>query len=262
MTSAQESLAFFRRLQQLSNKIHATHDIDGITPALSDQLCDLFACDRLTVYQLSGDGASLVSRIKTGLAAFKPLKLPVSKHSIAGYAVLSGRALNLRDVYDDEELRRVDPDLCHQHGVDRRTGYRAREMLVAPITDGGGAVRGALQLINNRHGGPFDALVEEGVQHICDALAIAMLPVAAAGAAGPAAGSAAGSAAGPAAPPVEGHAASADAVHALPGEIAATIEQIMHLASQGVLTELQLATTPTADGDLRFAVTGVLRLRD
>jgi GAF domain-containing protein len=174
MTSAEDSLYFFKRLQQLTNKIHATHDIDDIMLDTSAELCELFAGDRLTVYQLSDDKASMVSKVKTGLASFKQLKLPISKQSIAGYAALSGRMLNLLDVYDEQELHRIDPELNFQQGVDRRTGYRTQQMLVAPIIDERGATQGVLQLINNRKGGPFDPLVEEGVQHICDSLAIAM----------------------------------------------------------------------------------------
>jgi hypothetical protein len=174
MRSAEDSLLFFKRLQYLTNKIHATHDIGDVMLDMSAELCDLFCGDRLTVYQLSEDKASMVSKVKTGLASFKQLKLPISKQSIAGYAALSGRMLNLLDVYDENELRRIDPELSFQQGVDRRTGYRTQQMLVAPIVDERGAVQGVLQLINNRKGGPFDALVEEGVQHICDSLAIAM----------------------------------------------------------------------------------------
>ncbi len=174
MTSAEDSLHFFKRLQHLTNKIHATHDIGDIMLDMSAELCDLFGGDRLTVYQLSDDQASMVSKVKTGLASFKQLKLPISKQSIAGYVALSGRMLNVLDVYDEQELRRIDPELSFQQGVDRRTGYRTQQMLVAPIIGERGQVQGVLQLINNRRGGPFDAQVEEGVQHVCDSLAIAM----------------------------------------------------------------------------------------
>ncbi|GAB2839070.1 hypothetical protein GCM10027277_02530 [Pseudoduganella ginsengisoli] len=230
MTSAEDTLAFFRRLQQLINKIHATHDIDGITPDLSAELCGLLGCDRLTVYQLSADKASLVSKIKTGLAAFKPLKLPVSKHSIAGYAVMAGRTLNLHDVYDESELHRIDPELNHQHGVDRRTGYRAQQMLAVPIADEQGTLLGVLQLINSRHGGPFDALVEEGAQYIADALAIAM--------------------AAPARPAPD---AQAD-----PQQIARAIALLQHTASQCGITGLQVVTETGSRGETRFTMTGTL----
>lgn len=173
MTSAEDRLHFFKRLQLLTNKIHATQDIDDIMLEMSAELCELFSGDRLTIYALSEDKSSMVSKVKTGLASFKQLKLPISAQSIAGYAALSKKMLNLLDVYDEAELRRHDAALCFQQGVDRRTGYRTQQMLVAPILAEDGAVLGVLQLINNRKGGAFDAMVEEGAQHLCDSIAIA-----------------------------------------------------------------------------------------
>lgn len=172
-SDAEQRLRFFKQLQGLANKIHATHDVDEIMLDLSDELCRLFQGDRLTIYALAGDGASMVSKVKTGLASFKQLKLPVSAQSIAGYAALSKRMVNLLDVYDETALKRIDPELCFQQGVDRRTGYRTREMLAAPILAADGALLGVLQLINNHGGGPFPPLVEDGVQELCASIAIA-----------------------------------------------------------------------------------------
>ncbi|MES2259294.1 MAG: GAF domain-containing protein [Pseudomonadota bacterium] len=173
MSTAEDRLHFFKQLQLLTNKIHATHDIDDIMLEMSVELCELFSGDRLTIYALSDDKASMVSKVKTGLASFKQLKLPISAQSIAGYAALSRKLLNLLDVYDEAELKRHDPELCFQQGVDRRTGYRTQQMLVSPILADNGELLGVLQLINNHKGGPFDAMVEEGVQHLCDSIAIA-----------------------------------------------------------------------------------------
>ncbi|USX24014.1 GAF domain-containing protein [Oxalobacteraceae bacterium OTU3CINTB1] len=163
--------AFLPQLRSVGDSIGATGDIDDIMLNLSAGICELFGADRLSIYALGEDKASLVSKLKTGLASFKQLKLPISADSIAGYAALSGRTLNLRDVYDEEELRSHAPALRFQLGVDRRTGYRTREMLVAPIVDGGGAVLGVVQLINNRHGGPFPPLIEDGVRELARLLA-------------------------------------------------------------------------------------------
>lgn len=173
LSDAEQRLQFFRQLQTLANKIHATHDVDEIMLDLSPELCALFSGDRLTIYAISDDKGSLVSKLKTGLASFKQLKLPISAQSVAGYAALSRRLLNVSDVYDEAELKRIDPELCFQQGVDRRTGYRTQQMLVAPILDDAGAVLGVLQLINNQAGGRFGELVEEGVQLLCDSIAVA-----------------------------------------------------------------------------------------
>ena len=167
-----------QQLQRVGAAIAASRDVDDIMLNLSAELCALFNAERLSIYALEQDQdqdqSSLVSKVKTGLTSFKQLKLPVSADSIAGYAALSGKMLNLLDVYDDTELARHASTLRFQRGVDRRTGYRTREMLVAPIADGvGGGVLGVIQLINNRDGGAFPTMIEEGVRVLSRMLAAA-----------------------------------------------------------------------------------------
>jgi hypothetical protein len=163
---------FFRSLQQLTNRIHATRNIDEIMLDLSADICALLEADRLTIYSMVPDKTAMVSKVKTGLTSFKQLKLPVSAQSIAGYAALSRKLLNLRDVYDEAELQSHAAELRFQQGVDRRTGYRTAQMLVAPIL-GAGEVMGVVQLINNRARGMFSEMVVDGVRHLCDTLAVA-----------------------------------------------------------------------------------------
>ena len=43
-------LAFFKNLQTVTNKIHATSNIDEIMLELSQDICNLFNADRLTIY--------------------------------------------------------------------------------------------------------------------------------------------------------------------------------------------------------------------
>lgn len=178
MSDATDGAVFMQRLQLLEQQIASSGDLDDIMLNLSAGLCELFGADRLSIYALAPDQGSLVSKVKTGLTSFKQLKLPVTADSIAGYAALSRRMLNLLDVYDETELARHSPELRFQQGVDRRTGYRTRQMLVAPIVDAGGALMGVVQLINYRHGGAFPALVEEGVRRLSSTLAQAFARVA------------------------------------------------------------------------------------
>jgi hypothetical protein len=126
-------LNFFKKLQALTNKIHATHNVDEIMLDMSQDICELFNCDRLTIYAIGEDKASIVSKVKTGLNSVNQLKLPISDRSIAGYAALSGKILNIKDVYDDVELKSHSPALRFLREVDRRTGFRTRQMLVAPF---------------------------------------------------------------------------------------------------------------------------------
>ena len=62
-------LAFFKNLQVVTNKVHATSKIDEIMLELSSEICSLFNADRLTIYSVGEDKASIVSKVKTGLTS-------------------------------------------------------------------------------------------------------------------------------------------------------------------------------------------------
>src|SRR5512135_1653055 len=97
-------LEFTKNLNHVTNKIHATNNIDEIMLDVSKDICNLFNADRLTIYVVAEDKSSLISKVKTGLNSFKDLKLPIAEQSIAGYAALNKKMLNIKDVYDDKEL--------------------------------------------------------------------------------------------------------------------------------------------------------------
>ena len=131
-------LEFNRNLNQVTNKIHATSNVDEIMLEVSADICSLFNADRLTIYALGEDKQSIVSKVKTGLNSFKDLKLPIAEHSIAGYVALAKRTITIKDVYDEAELRTINPNLRFLQEVDKRTGYRTRNILCLPIRNKAG----------------------------------------------------------------------------------------------------------------------------
>jgi type II secretory ATPase GspE/PulE/Tfp pilus assembly ATPase PilB-like protein len=167
-------LAFQKGLQAVTNRIHATNNVDEIMLEVSGEICQLFNADRLTIYVMGDDKATIVSKVKTGLTSFRDLKLPIAEHSLAGFAAMSRKMLNFKDVYDDAELKSHNPNLRFLQEVDKRTGYRTKQMLVCPILDGSqGELLGVVQMINHKAGTPFGALAEEGMIELCKTLAIA-----------------------------------------------------------------------------------------
>jgi type II secretory ATPase GspE/PulE/Tfp pilus assembly ATPase PilB-like protein len=165
-------LEFFRKLQAVTTKIHATTKLDEIMLDLGMEFCDLFQCERFTLYAVDGD--YIVSKVKTGLTSIKALRLPITPQSIAGFVALSRQTLNIADVYDEKELRRISPDLRFQQAVDQRTGYRTRQMLVAPlISVQSKEILGVVQFINTRSGQPFTEIAIEGVRELCETLSVA-----------------------------------------------------------------------------------------
>ena len=167
-------LNFQKNLQTVTNRIHATSNVDEIMLEVSQEICNLFNADRLTIYAMGEDKASIISKIKTGLNSFKDLKLPIAEQSIAGYVALSKKITNLKDVYDEAELKSHNPNLRFLQEVDKRTGYRTKQMLVAPVVDAqANELIGVVQIINNKSGQPFSILEEEGVAALTQTLAIA-----------------------------------------------------------------------------------------
>jgi type II secretory ATPase GspE/PulE/Tfp pilus assembly ATPase PilB-like protein len=167
-------LAFSKKLQAVTNRIHSTSNIDEIMLDVTRDICQLFDADRLSIYVLGDDGQSIVSKVKSGLNSFKDIKLPLSESSIAGFCALNKRFVNIKDVYDDVELRGYSPNLAFLKAVDQRTGYRTRQMMVAPILAmEGGELIGVIQVINHLPGTPFPPLAEEGMVELGKTLAIA-----------------------------------------------------------------------------------------
>ncbi|HZV97554.1 MAG TPA: ATPase, T2SS/T4P/T4SS family [Methylophilaceae bacterium] len=168
-------LAFTKKLQAVTNKIHATRNIDEIILEVSQDICNLFEAERLTLYVTSEDNASIVSKVKTGLNEFKELKLAINPQSIAGYTAFSKSLVTIADVYDDAELATISPEIHFLKEVDKKTGFRTKQMLVFPIlSQEDGTLMGVVQVINTMSGLPFPLMAEEGAPELAKTLAIAL----------------------------------------------------------------------------------------
>jgi type II secretory ATPase GspE/PulE/Tfp pilus assembly ATPase PilB-like protein len=168
-------LEFNKNLNHVTNKIHATGNVDEIMLDVSKDICALFNADRLTIYVVGDDNVSLVSKVKTGLNSFKDLKLPIAEQSIAGYAAMKKKLLNIKDVYDEKELAHYSPQLRFLQEVDKRTGYRTKQMLVVPVVDAtSNDLVGVIQVINNKAGVPFASSIEEGAHELAQTMAVAL----------------------------------------------------------------------------------------
>jgi type II secretory ATPase GspE/PulE/Tfp pilus assembly ATPase PilB-like protein/GAF domain-containing protein len=164
---------FYRQLQQVTARIHETENVEQLMLEVSPDICKLLNADRLTLYAVNEDQSAIVSKLKTGLSTSRELKLPISPQSLAGYAAYSRQMLNLADVYDDEALKQIHPALTFLKEVDKRSGYRTKQMLVTPILEGG-TLYGVLQVINSKSDQPFGELEVEGVAQLCKTLGTAI----------------------------------------------------------------------------------------
>jgi type II secretory ATPase GspE/PulE/Tfp pilus assembly ATPase PilB-like protein len=164
---------FYRQLQHVTVRIHETDNIEQIMLEVSPDICKLLNADRLTLYAINEDQTAIISKVKTGLNSSRELKLPITPQSIAGFVAFSRKLVNLPDVYDDAALKQIHPALTFLKEVDKRSGYRTRQMLVAPVLEGN-RLHGVLQVINNKGDHPFGELEVDGVAQLCKTLATAI----------------------------------------------------------------------------------------
>jgi type II secretory ATPase GspE/PulE/Tfp pilus assembly ATPase PilB-like protein len=160
------------RLQTICNRIHAARDLNEILVELEEEITDLFAAERMTVYSIDGISDQLVSRFKSG-REIKEIRLPVSTTSIAGHAAFKCRCINIFNVRDPAELRRVHPQLRFDPRWDAQSGFTTRQVLAHPITFKK-YLLGALQIINRRDGMRFGEMDERGIEQLAETFGIAL----------------------------------------------------------------------------------------
>lgn len=176
LARTQALLEFSKKLQALTNRIHAADNISQIMLDLSHEICELFQADRLTLYLVNKEKAVLISKVKLGINTEKDLVLPLNKTSVAGYVALSGETVRIKNVYDAKELSQIDPELRFCDKVDQLTQYQTRQMLAVPLIAAGtrGAI-GVLQLINHRDEAQFSEAAEDSLSALAATLAQAFV---------------------------------------------------------------------------------------
>ncbi|UCH00347.1 MAG: GspE/PulE family protein, partial [Deltaproteobacteria bacterium] len=167
----QRQLQFSRRLNFITNKINSSKDIDDILINLSDSILSLFDADRLTIYVVDGANKEIVSRFKTG-EEIKEIRVPLNNKSIAGYCASSGKIASIANAYDNNELKRINPELIFDKSWDEKTDYKTRQVLVAPIKFTN-YLLGVIQLINKGKGKYFTLEDQKSVMEIAKVLGIA-----------------------------------------------------------------------------------------
>ncbi|MDZ4099431.1 MAG: ATPase, T2SS/T4P/T4SS family, partial [Methylophilaceae bacterium] len=75
----------------------------------------------------------------------------------------------------DAELARISPEIRFLKEVDKKTGFRTKQMLVFPIINTeDGSLMGVVQVINAMSGLAFSSMAEEGAPELANTLAIAL----------------------------------------------------------------------------------------
>ncbi len=169
--SLEEQLEYQKRLNNITNKIHAAVDTNHILFNLQEEILSFFNAERITVYVVDGIRKQIVSRFKTG-EDIGEIRVPINPESIAGFCATTGKVLNIADVHDTVALSRINPAMKFDSSWDERIGFRTREVLAAPVTCNK-YLLGVLQVINKKGEGGFNILEESAAQDIARVLGAA-----------------------------------------------------------------------------------------
>ncbi|MDY6862282.1 MAG: ATPase, T2SS/T4P/T4SS family, partial [Thermodesulfobacteriota bacterium] len=160
-----------KKLNKITNMIHAAKNINEIIIDLKDDILSLFDVDRITIYAVDGAKKQIFSRVKAG-DEVNEIRVPISPNSIAGYTALSQKIVNISDVYDNEELKKISPKISFDSSWDKKTGYKTTQVLAAPIIFNK-FLLGVIQVINKKSGQNFTKDDEIPIQEIARILGIA-----------------------------------------------------------------------------------------
>ena len=167
----QRELQFSKKLNFITNKINASKDIDDILINLRKSILSVFDADRITIYVVDGVNKEIVSRFKTG-EELKEIRVPLNNKSISGYCGMSGKIFNIENAYDDDELKKINPELTFDRSWDEKTGYKTEQVLVAPVKFSK-YLLGVIQFINKKGGKYFTLEDQKSATEIAKVLGIA-----------------------------------------------------------------------------------------
>jgi len=130
------------KVLEISRALGASVDLESLLGLIVRRGMELLDSERATVFIYDKPANELYSRIAAGEGE---IRAPADR-GIAGATVLNNATINVPDAYADS---RFNPE------VDRKTGFRTRNILSLPLRDHEGELVGVLQVLNRR-GGPFD----------------------------------------------------------------------------------------------------------
>jgi adenylate cyclase len=131
----------FSVLLEVMSALGAERNLDALLQKIMEKTSDVLDADRSTLFLLDSEKNELWSKVAQG-AAVNEIRFPASA-GIAGFVARSGETVNIPDAYADS---RFNPE------VDRRTGYRTRNILCMPMRNREGRILGVFQVLNKRDG--------------------------------------------------------------------------------------------------------------
>ena len=169
--NTRQTNAFLKRMEWALERVMSAKNLDEIFIGARDRILNLIKADRIIIYCLDLSRGELYTRYLSG-SEIREIRIPADPSNIAGYVVSTKRPVNIKDVYQSEELKRLHKDLQFDRSWDQKTGYRTKETMAAPIVFKD-ELLGVVTLINQQDGKGFSADELLDLQWIANHMGIA-----------------------------------------------------------------------------------------
>jgi phosphoserine phosphatase len=126
-------------LLDVARRLGETFDLDTLLHTVEQAGRSALNCERATVFLYDAPRDELYSRVATGTGEIRFS----ARLGIAGEAAQTRSIILVPDAYADSRFNRE---------IDRRTGYRTRNLLTLPLVTPDGQVMGVLQVLNKVSG--------------------------------------------------------------------------------------------------------------
>ena len=135
-----------RTLNRIGIALSAERDLDRLLEKIVKEARGFTGADAGTLYLVEGESLKCVVVQNDSLERWGRLDLPpvpLSPEYVSAYVALTGKVVNIPDVYSSRDFNFEGP-----RRYDALTGYRTKSMLVVPMRDHRSRTIGVLQLIN------------------------------------------------------------------------------------------------------------------
>jgi len=133
----------------VANSLSETLDLTSLISNIITKLSDILEAERSSLFLLDHETGELWSKVAEG-EDVSEIRFP-SSQGLAGHAVTTGQVINVEDVYQHP---------LFNPAVDKKTGFKTRSVICAPVINREGKTIGVTQVINKKTG-VFDGEDEE-----------------------------------------------------------------------------------------------------
>ncbi|MBL8814645.1 MAG: sigma-54-dependent Fis family transcriptional regulator [Planctomyces sp.] len=142
----------------IASKMLLAEDTTPLLELIAQEATRLLNCDRSSIFLWNRERNEVEARPALGVKGAS-LRIPANE-GIVGETLRTGKPIRVDDAYDDPRFNQ---------DVDRKSGYRTRNLVCVPLKESSGTIIGAFEAINQNEGLPFteddiECLTELGTQ--------------------------------------------------------------------------------------------------